>query len=80
LPAAKTPGRFVRSAWSIAGPRVPGSSAIPPRTASSWSGIQSAVNTTVSHATRRAAPVSRSVSSTASTRPRPSIAVIAVRV
>ena len=48
-------------------------------TASSWSGIQSAVNTTVSQATERVAPVSRSVSST-STRGRPWMAVTAVRV
>ena len=53
LPAANTPGREVRSAASTDGPRVPGSIASPAVTASSWSGIQSAVNTTVSHATRR---------------------------
>jgi hypothetical protein len=49
-------------------------------TASSWSGIQSAVNTTVSHASERVAPLSRLVTSTSSTRGRPWIAVTAVRV
>ena len=33
---------------------------LPPRTASSWSGIQSAVKTTVSHSSSRTAPLSRS--------------------
>ena len=53
LPAAKTPGRAVCWPGSTRGPRVPSSRSMPPRTASSWSGIQSPVKTTRSHASRR---------------------------
>ena len=48
--------------------------------ASSWSGIQSPVKTTVSHSTRAGrARCARSVSSTTSTRPRPQMRLTAVR-
>ena len=80
LPAANTPRREVRRAASTNGPRVPGSIARPAITASSWSGIQSAVKTTVSHVTVRARPLSTSVSSTASTRGRPWMALTFVLV
>ena len=49
LPTANTPGLLVRRPASTTGPRVAGSIASPPVRASSWSGIQSPVNTTVSH-------------------------------
>ena len=68
LPAAKTPAREVRSAASTRGPRVPESMLSPPITASSWSGIQSPVNTTVSHSIREP-----SLNATASTRFCPTI-------
>ncbi len=80
LPAANTPGREVRREASTAGPSVPGSSSRPPITASSLSGTQSAVKTTVSQATLRVRPLSSSVNSTSSTRGRPWIALTAVRV
>jgi len=71
LPAANTPAADVSSVVSTAGPRVPGSMARPASRASSWSGIQSPVNTTVSHGTNRASPVRTSATSTPSSRPRP---------
>ena len=49
LPTANTPGLLVRRPASTTGPRVAGSIARPAVRASSWSGIQSPVNTTVSH-------------------------------
>ena len=70
----------MRRPASTAGAPVPGSSSSPAITASSLSGIQSSLKTTVSHATVRVAPVVRSVSSTPSTRGRPRIALTRVRV
>ena len=52
LPVANTPWTVVCIAASTSGPRVPGSSSQPAITASSWSGIQSAVKTTMSQAMR----------------------------
>ena len=72
LPAANTLRADVSRLVSTAGPRVPGSIVIPAARASSWSGIQSPVNTSVSHSTRRAAPVRTSATSTAVSRSRPS--------
>ena len=71
FPAANTPGADVASAVSTAGPRVPGSSSSPARRASSWSGIQSPVNTSVSHGTNRAVPPR--ITSTPASRPWPTI-------
>ena len=51
LPMANTPGRLVRRAVSTSGPSVPRSMSSPAARASSWSGIQSPVSTTVSQAT-----------------------------
>ena len=80
FPAAKTPGMDVSSVVSTAGPRVPGSSWVPASRASSWSGIQSPVKTTVSQPTNRVPPVRRSASSTPSSRSRPAIRRTAVAV
>lgn len=75
LPTAKTPDELVRSAGSTRGPFVPGSISRPASLASSWSGIQSPVKTTVSQAMTRVEPVARSLTSTPSTPPRPRILV-----
>ena len=54
--------------------------ASPASRASSWSGIQSPVKTTISHGTNRAAPVRTSATSTPSSRPRPAIRRTALEV
>ena len=71
LPAANTPGADVAMVVSIAGPSVPASSAMPAVRASTWSGIQSPVNTSHSQATVRGGPAGRSAghASTAASRP-----------
>jgi len=69
FPAAKTPGTDVARPVSTAGPRVPESSGRPADRASSWSGIQSPVNTSQSHATVRDRPPSPSATSTEASRP-----------
>ncbi len=71
LPAATTPARDVRPHPSVRGPPVAGSVATSIRRASSWSGTQSPVKTTVSAPSRSTRPVARSSTSTASRRPCP---------
>jgi hypothetical protein len=71
FPAANTPASDVSSVVSTAGPSVPGSMARPASRASSWSGIQSPLNTTVSHGTNRSAPVRTSATDTPASRSQP---------
>ena len=62
------------------GPRVAGSIARPPVRASSWSGIQSPVNTTVSHSTLAARPLSMFSTTALRTRSLPWMPTIRLRV
>ena len=80
LPTANTPGLLVRRPASTTGPRVAGSIARPPVRASSWSGIQSPVNTTVSQSTITLEPVSMFSTTAARTRSLPSMPTMRLRV
>ena len=79
FPAREHASPSRRSAGSTSRPGVPRSSSQPAITASSWSGIQSAVKTTRSHSTVLVSPESISVNSTDSTRSDPWIALTLVR-
>ncbi len=80
LPAANSPGMLVLPSASVDGPMVPRSSSAPPSTASSWSGIQSALSTSTSQLIISTSPVARSLTSTARNRSSPWMALSDVKV